>query len=202
MKKIRELDGVVCISGKAFSHILFKNNEEKLSLSKIKKNKVTDFEEKSELNKSNLNYKEIIKIIQKYGRIFFRMNPNDKIDLVNFYKDDDANIVAMCGDGANDCGALLCSDVGISICHKDGHNITSHFYSTEESISCIEAILKNGRACYENSIIVFKYMILYSYTQLVNTIFLYSLLRDFNNGMYLYEDFILNLIPVLLATRY
>ena len=43
------------------------------------------------------------------------MNPYDKVDLVNFFKENKLSIVTMCGDGANDCGALKTADAGISL---------------------------------------------------------------------------------------
>jgi P-type E1-E2 ATPase len=106
-------------------------------------------------------YAGILFLVYEKRRIFYRMRPKDKVDLVNFYKEDQVSIMAMFGDGANDCGALLSSEVVITVNQEhSGNSVTSHFYSTDESISCIEHILKNGRACFENSVVIFKYMIL------------------------------------------
>ena len=101
-------------------------------------------------------FRDLAKLMIEKGKIFSRMQPNNKVDLVNYFKEKKENIVAMCGDGANDCGALLCADIGISISHKKGTNITAHFYSENDSISCVEIILKNGRACLENSVIIYN----------------------------------------------
>ena len=46
----------------------------------------------------------VAKLIRK-GTIFARMSPDQKAQLVEEYQKMDY-IVAMCGDGANDCGAL------------------------------------------------------------------------------------------------
>merc|ERR1712066_184400 len=53
------------------------------------------------------------KIIQR-GTIFARMSPDQKAQLVEEYQAIDY-IVSMCGDGANDCGALKAAHVGISL---------------------------------------------------------------------------------------
>jgi magnesium-transporting ATPase (P-type) len=46
--------------------------------------------------------------------IFARMSPDDKASLVESYIDL-GYITGMCGDGANDCGALKAAHVGISL---------------------------------------------------------------------------------------
>ena len=53
------------------------------------------------------------KIIQR-GTIFARMSPDQKAELIEEYQAIDY-ITAMCGDGANDCGALKAAHVGISL---------------------------------------------------------------------------------------
>ena len=55
----------------------------------------------------------LAKVIRK-GTIFARMSPDQKAQLVEEYQDIDY-IVSMCGDGANDCGALKAAHVGISL---------------------------------------------------------------------------------------
>jgi magnesium-transporting ATPase (P-type) len=184
------------------------NNKKDKSNNKNHKNKSNNININKKQIQETINYKnneeiyrDLIKEIDKKGKIFYRMNPFNKVDLVNFFKEERTNIVAMCGDGANDCGALLSSDVGISIGHREGYNITSHFFSSEESISCIETIIKNGRACYENNIILFKYMVLYAMIQMMNTINLYLIFSDFEFINYLFQDFFLTLLPCLLASK-
>ena len=217
-------DSILCISGKAFEHIISKYLEEKEDDDFLKnealndnslvkqKRKVNSSIFKSEFSNnssedykkaslSNNTYNNILSIIREKGKIFYRMSPNNKVLLVNFLKKDKNVIVAMCGDGANDCGALLAADIGISLCNKVGNNVTSHFYSKAGSISCIEIILRNGRACYENSIIVFKYMIIYSVIQIVSTIILYTIGEQFSQNQYLFFDFFICLICCILSSK-
>jgi magnesium-transporting ATPase (P-type) len=177
-------NSLICVSGKAFSFILQKNKYYKEG-------------------ENRLDYHGLLRTIDEKAIIFYRMNPYDKVDLVNFFKENKQSIVTMCGDGANDCGALLSADVGISLNNKNvNHNITAHFYSADESIQCVELVLKNGRACYENSIIVFKFMMIYATIQLTSCLLLYSNgNRDFNNSQYLFVDFCIVFLSSLLLSK-
>lgn len=46
--------------------------------------------------------------------VYARTKPNDKARIVMMYQNL-GNVVVMCGDGANDCGALKQADVGLSL---------------------------------------------------------------------------------------
>lgn len=45
---------------------------------------------------------------------FARCKPNDKIKVISLYQKLGKK-VSMCGDGANDCGALKQADIGLSL---------------------------------------------------------------------------------------
>jgi cation-transporting ATPase 13A2 len=49
------------------------------------------------------------------AQIYARMSPDDKAKLVEKLQDFCKTEVGMCGDGANDCGALKQADVGLSL---------------------------------------------------------------------------------------
>jgi P-type E1-E2 ATPase len=49
--------------------------------------------------------------------------------------------VAMCGDGANDCGALSAAHVGISLSEAEA-SIASPFISKVQNISCVPEVIK------------------------------------------------------------
>ena len=46
--------------------------------------------------------------------VFARTKPNDKAKIVTAYQHMGLK-VSMCGDGANDCGALKQADIGLSL---------------------------------------------------------------------------------------
>ena len=49
------------------------------------------------------------------AKVFARMGPDDKASLVENMQKILKEQIGMCGDGANDCGALKTADVGISL---------------------------------------------------------------------------------------
>ena len=50
----------------------------------------------------------------------------------------------MCGDGANDCGALKTANVGISLSEAEA-SIAAPFTSKVQNISCVVSLLKEGK---------------------------------------------------------
>ena len=58
--------------------------------------------------------KEDVKRIILRTKVFARMKPNQKTQLIELLQSYDKT-VAMVGDGANDCGALKQADVGLSL---------------------------------------------------------------------------------------
>ncbi len=216
VKEIIKKDAILCVSGKAFGFMLAMFKNETNFYNSFPDMKIEDglpntlLREKMFKNLPKDDYSKYHKhiyagllfLVYEKGRIFYRMSPKDKVDLVNFYKEDQVSIIAMCGDGANDCGALLSSDVGITVNQENnGNSVTSHFYSTDESISCIEHILKNGRACFENSVVIFKYMILNGIIQINSVMILYYLDLEFQHQQYLFIDCFISLISVVIASK-
>jgi len=98
----------------------------------------------------------------------------------------------MCGDGANDCGALKTADVGISLSEAEA-SVASPFTSAQADISCVPKVIKEGRAALVTAFGLFKYMVLYSMTQFFSTEVLYTYGTRLTDFEFLFIDGFLTL---------
>lgn len=84
----------------------------------------------------------IFKRMLENAQIFARMKPNEKTVLIqSLQKYMYHGVVGMCGDGANDCGALKAADVGVSLSEAEA-SIAAPFTSKTQNISCVPELLK------------------------------------------------------------
>jgi magnesium-transporting ATPase (P-type) len=181
---------------RSFMNILdidsFINNVEKdisNCMISVSGNAFTEIMNKRKNSKNNKDINKLVSLIETHGKIFFRMTAIQKIDLVKFYKENTDNVVAMVGDGSNDCGALLCSDSGIAISANDSSvNITAHFYCYKSDLSSVEIIIKLGRASFENTIIMLKFILIYAWLQTALLILNYRNKQEIISSQYLFMD--------------
>lgn len=118
--------------------------------------------------------------------VYARMSPDQKSQLVNHLQEL-GYIVAMCGDGANDCGALKAAHAGISLSEAEA-SIASPFTSKTPDIRCVLDVIREGRAALVTSFGVFKYMAGYSLTQFLSVSVLYWLGTNLADFQFLYID--------------
>ncbi|XP_072264327.1 probable cation-transporting ATPase 13A4 [Pyxicephalus adspersus] len=120
------------------------------------------------------------------GAIFARMSPGQKSNLIEEFQKMDY-YVAMCGDGANDCGALKVAHAGISLSEQEA-SVASPFTSQITNIQCVPELIKEGRAALVSSFAVFKYVTLYAMIQFVCLLLLYWQLKIVGLYQYLIQD--------------
>ena len=73
-------------------------------------------------------------------KVFARAKPNDKAKIIMVYQNID-KITAMCGDGANDCGALKQADIGLSLSEAEA-SISAPFTSKVTNITSMVELIK------------------------------------------------------------
>jgi hypothetical protein len=129
---------------------------------------------------------EVLPLLLARGAVFARMKPDMKQHLVGLLQGL-GYYVAMCGDGANDCGALKAAHVGISLSEAEA-SVASPFTSRQADIGCVPLLVKEGRAALVTSFSIFKYMAGYSITQFVSVMMLYEVYSNLSDTQYLYID--------------
>ncbi|KAF6117491.1 ATPase 13A4 [Phyllostomus discolor] len=132
------------------------------------------------------HFSSLLPKILMNGTIFARMSPGQKSSLVEEFQKLDY-FVGMCGDGANDCGALKMAHVGISLSEQEA-SVASPFTSKTPNIECVPHLIKEGRAALVTSFCMFKYMALYSMTQYVGVLLLYWETNSLSNYQFLFQD--------------
>lgn len=89
------------------------------------------------------NNSEIIEIkreFMNYIKVFARSKPNDKTKAISIFQTI-GRITAMCGDGANDCGALKQADAGLSLAEAEA-SISAPFTSKVQNISSMVSLIR------------------------------------------------------------
>lgn len=95
----------------------------------------------------------------------------------------------MCGDGANDCGALKKADAGISLSESEA-SIAAPFTSKVQNIECCVTLIKEGKASLTATFQTFKFIELYALIQFFFTFLLYYVAVQPTDGQYLYIDLV------------
>lgn len=134
-------------------------------------------------------YADLSRVLLARGTIFARMAPDLKQHLVGELQRSDY-YVAMCGDGANDCGALKIAHCGISLSDSEA-SVASPFTSRQSNISSVLDVIKEGRAALVTSFGIFKFMAAYSLVQFISVMILYSIDTNLTDIQFLYIDLVL-----------
>ena len=144
-------------------------------------------------------YFETFRKILQNGYIFARMLPEHKTILVECLRDEKFTVL-MCGDGANDCGALRAADVGVSLSREEA-SIAAHFTSNRPDISCLIKLLREGKASLATSVQTFKYMMMYSLIQFIAVSILIIFNSYLTDSQFLVSDFFITFPLAFLIGR-
>ncbi|KAL6926561.1 hypothetical protein ACO0SA_004741 [Hanseniaspora valbyensis] len=195
-KWVSEKGYSLALTGDVFNEIFGDNaniaSETEDSLENVDNN-IADSNADEDFAKYSSHYKQTILLKSK---IFARMSPDDKEDLVNQLQSLD-HTVGFCGDGANDVGALRSSDCGVSLSEAEA-SIAAPFTSQIFNISCVLNIMKEGRCSIVTSFACFQYMSLYSAIQFITVTILYGQGANLGDFQFLYIDMCL-IIPIAIT---
>jgi len=123
------------------------------------------------------------------GSVFGRMSPDQKQQLVEHLQEL-GYFVGMCGDGANDCGALKAANSGISLSNAEA-SVAAPFTSKNPNIECVSLVIREGRSALVTSFGVIKFIVSYSMTQFISVIILYTINAGITDFEFLYIDLVL-----------
>ena len=169
------LDYDIAITGKAFNYLFIK--------------KFDGF---------STQEKKILQLILKSTKIYSRMLPMDKANLIKLHQKM-GYTVGMVGDGLNDAAALKQADVGLSF-SESNVNLSSSFSTLRTSLSSFIDLLKEGRKTMSNISHTFKYFALYSLIQFTNVNVLAIFEAGITDAQELIEDLFLATFLVLASS--
>uniref|UniRef100_A0A8C7FBI3 ATPase 13A3 n=1 Tax=Oncorhynchus kisutch TaxID=8019 RepID=A0A8C7FBI3_ONCKI len=149
------------------------------------------------------HFQDVLQKLVLRGTVFARMAPDQKTQLIEALQIKNSKLsfpicsyfVGMCGDGANDCGALKRAHGGISLSELEA-SVASPFTSRTPNISCVPSLIREGRAALITSFCVFKFMALYSIIQYISVTLLYSILSNLGDFQFLFIDIAIILLIV------
>ncbi|NWY49052.1 AT132 ATPase, partial [Sylvia atricapilla] len=145
------------------------------------------------------HFADLLPKILLQATVFARMLPEQKTQLVCSLQELNY-CVGMCGDGANDCGALRAADVGISLSEAEA-SVASPFTSRVATIECVPRVIREGRCSLVTSFGVFKYMALYSLVQFVSVLLLYTINTNLSDFQFLFFDLVITTTVAVLMGR-
>ena len=131
----------------------------------------------------------VFRSILARGKVFARMSPDDKALLVDSLQTVFDMNVGMCGDGANDCGALKTASVGISLSEAEA-SIAAPFTAKVQDIGCVVTLLREGKCALVTAFQAFKFMFMYAMIEMIGSIMLYPNGSVWSDGMFVYIDLI------------
>ncbi|XP_013855293.1 probable cation-transporting ATPase 13A3 isoform X2 [Austrofundulus limnaeus] len=141
------------------------------------------------------HFPDMLQKLVLHGTVFARMAPDQKTELIETLQGVDY-FVGMCGDGANDCGALKRAHGGISLSELEA-SVASPFTSRTPNISCVPSLIREGRAALITSFCVFKFMALYSIIQYISVTHLYWIFSNLGDFQFLFIDIAIIILVVL-----
>ena len=94
-----------------------------------------------------------------HTRIFARMSPAQKVETIALHQARKL-VVAMCGDGGNDCGALRLAHVGLALSEAEASLVSPFTSRSKSCVSCVD-LLREGRGALATSFASYRFLMQY-----------------------------------------
>ncbi|KAJ8531703.1 hypothetical protein ON010_g14258 [Phytophthora cinnamomi] len=133
-------------------------------------------------------------------KVFARVRPHQKTWIVETLMTHHGACVAMCGDGANDCGALKAAHVGLAL-SKDDAALVAPFTSRSLRVSDAVELLREGRGALSAAFVAFRYMVVYAVVQVTLSATMNNLHSQMSDSQFLFDDLVVVFILSLLMVR-
>jgi predicted P-type ATPase len=133
-------------------------------------------------------------------KVFARVRPHQKTWIVETLMTRHGACVAMCGDGANDCGALKAAHVGLAL-SKDDAALVAPFTSRSLRVSDAVELLREGRGALSSAFVAFRYMVVYSVVQVTLSATMNGLNSQMSDSQFLFDDLVVVFVLSLLMVR-
>ncbi|KAG7396002.1 hypothetical protein PHYBOEH_002908 [Phytophthora boehmeriae] len=134
------------------------------------------------------------------AKVFARVRPHQKTWIVETLMTRHGACVGMCGDGANDCGALKAAHVGLAL-SRDDAALVAPFTSRSLRVSDAVELLREGRGALSAAFVAFRYMVIYSVVQVTLSAAMNNLHSQMSDHQFLFDDLVVVFALSLLMVR-
>ncbi|RLN64700.1 hypothetical protein BBP00_00003284 [Phytophthora kernoviae] len=134
------------------------------------------------------------------AKVFARVRPQQKTWIVETLMTRHGACVGMCGDGANDCGALKAAHVGLAL-SRDDAALVAPFTSRSLRVSDAVELLREGRGALSAAFVAFRYMVIYSVVQVTLSAAMNNLHSQMSDHQFLFDDLVVVFALSLLMVR-
>ena len=121
-------------------------------------------------------------------KVYGRVSPGQKAEIVRLYSNED-KVVAMCGDGGNDSGALRAAHAGLAINGRAEASVAAPFSTNSESLGALTLLIRESRAALCTSLASYRTLVVVGILYCISKSVLLFQCGGYQAGLaYLYLD--------------
>jgi predicted P-type ATPase len=121
-------------------------------------------------------------------KVYGRVSPNQKAEVVKLHMAR-GDVVATCGDGANDSSCLRASSAGLALCGRTEASISAPFSTDSESLMSLNLLIREARAALCTSLASYQSLVVIGILYCISKSILLFQAAAYQAGLaYLYLD--------------